>query len=185
MVGPAGFDLEFEQGELAVHSVELALDYVMCHRLASAWTARSHTNPALRVATDRGSNGAALLLRPALHQGDVGLVHFAGGKLLRQFSMRLVVLGDHHQSAGGAIEAMHDSRAEFAADSRECAKMMQQSIHQRATVAGVVSGSSAGVHHHAGGLVDDGQIVVFVDNVEWNFLRESAQRRRSEEHTSE
>ena len=34
------------------------------------------------------------------------------------------------------------------------------------------------MHHHAGRLVDNGQIVVFVDDVERNLLRKGAQTRR-------
>ncbi len=37
--------------------------------------------------------------------------------------------------------------------------------------------AGSGVDHHAGGLVDDGQVVVFVDDVEWNFFGDGAQRR--------
>ena len=55
---------------------------------------------------------------------------------------------------------------------------MQQRIDQRAAIAFVVGGARAGVNHHSRGLVDHGEIVVFVDDVERNVFRDGAQRRR-------
>ena len=118
-----------------------------------------------------------ILFGPALRQGEVGLVNFPGGKLLRQFAMGVVVLGNYHQSAGGAVEAMNDPGTKLAADFRQCSKMMQQRIHQGAAVAGVVGRARAGVNHHPRWLIDDRQIAVFVDDVERNFFRQSTQRR--------
>jgi len=53
---------------------------------------------------------------------------------------------------------------------------MQQGIDQGAAIAGIVGGSRARMHHHARGLVDDGEVVVFIDDVERNFFGNSAQR---------
>src|SRR5215472_7356132 len=55
--------------------------------------------------------------------------------------------------------------------------MMQERVDQRAPVAGILGCSRAGVNHHSRGLVDDGEVIVFVENVERNFLGDSAKRR--------
>jgi hypothetical protein len=89
----------------------------MRHRFAAARTACGHSNTALRIATDRALNRAALLFRPALHQGQIGLVYFTRRKLPRQLAMRFVVLCDHHQSAGRAIQTVHNAGPHFAANS--------------------------------------------------------------------
>src|SRR5438876_2562309 len=71
---------------------------------------------------------------------------------------------------------MNNARAEFASDGGELAKMMQQRVYQRAAIAGVIGRARAGVDHHARGLVDYREIVVFVDNFQRNFFRYRAQR---------
>ena len=60
---------------------------------------------------------------------------------------------------------------------RQGREMMQERVHQRAAIALVLGGSGARMHHHSGSLVDDGQIVVFVDDVERNLFGHGAQRR--------
>ena len=60
--------------------------------------------------------------------------------------------------------------------------MMQQRVHQRAAVARVIGRAGAGMHHHAGRLVHDSDVVVFINNVErdclWNGTQRDAARLR-------
>src|SRR5438094_83233 len=58
------------------------------------------------------------------------------------------------------------------------ASTLAPSCHSRAAaaVAGVIGRARAGVDHHARGLVDYREIVVFVDNFQRNFFRYRAQR---------
>lgn len=44
--------------------------------------------------------------------------------------------------------------------------MMQQSIDQRSPTARIVAGPGPGVDHHACGLIDDGEFIIFIDNIE-------------------
>ena len=55
--------------------------------------------------------------------------------------------------------------------------MVEQSIDQCSAIALVVSGSCAGMDHHASGLIYHGEIIVFVNDVERNVFRDSTQRR--------
>src|SRR3984957_10003125 len=54
---------------------------------------------------------------------------------------------------------------------------MKQRVDQRSAIAGVFGGARAGVHHHAGGLVDDGEVVVFINDVERNVFGDGAEGR--------
>ena len=88
-----------------------------------------------------------------------------------QFAVGHVVLCDDDKPAGFLVEAVNDSRAHLAADLRERREVVQQRIDQGAAIARVVGGAGAGVDHHAGGLVDDGEVVVFVEDIEGDFFR--------------
>src|SRR5205085_7118548 len=104
------------------------------------------------------------------------LVHLARRELPSQLAMRLVIFRDHHQTAGGAVEAVYDSRPQLSTHRGERAKMMQESIHQSAAVAGVLSRARSGMHHHSSRLFDDREIAVFVNNVERYLLSHRPQR---------
>jgi len=103
--------------------------------------------------------------------------------------MGVVVFCDHDQSAGFFVEAVHDAGAQFSAHGREGREMMQQGVDQGAAVATVFflrisvsvlarnDGAGTGVDHHSGGLVDDGQIVVFKDDIERDIFGDGAERR--------
>ena len=89
-----------------------------------------------------------------------------------------VVAGDENQAAGFLVETMHDAGTRLAADLRKLGEAVQQRVDQRAAIAVVVGGARSGVHHHAGRLVDDGEVVVLVDDIERNIFGHGAQRRR-------
>ena len=54
---------------------------------------------------------------------------------------------------------------------------VEQRVHQRAAAARVLALARAGMHHHAGGLVDHGQVRVFIDHIERNLFRHGLERR--------
>ena len=53
---------------------------------------------------------------------------------------------------------------------RELAEVVKQRVDQRAAVALVVGAAGAGVDHHAGGFVDDGEVLVLEEDVEGDVL---------------
>jgi hypothetical protein len=71
---------------------------------------------------------------------------------------------------------MDDAGAEVAADVREMVEVVEKCVDEGAPVAGVVGGAGAGVDHHAGGFVDDGEISVFVEDVEGNVFGYGVER---------
>src|SRR5208282_5120089 len=137
LVGASGLDREFDQSKLAIRSIDLSLHEVMGYRLAASEAPGGHAGAFLRVAADGALNGAAILFGPAVDERKIGFVHFAAAELLRQPAMRFVVLRDHHQAAGGAIEAMDNPGPQLAADRGEGSEMMQQGIDQGSAIARV------------------------------------------------
>src|SRR3974377_917099 len=47
---------------------------------------------------------------------------------------------------------------------------MKQGVDEGAAIAGIVGGPGASVDHHAGRLIDDGQVFVFVENLKRNVF---------------
>jgi hypothetical protein len=56
---------------------------------------------------------------------------------------------------------------------------MKQGIHESAAIALVFRGTGPGVNHHAGGLVDDSEVGVFVEDVERDIFGDGSQWRPS------
>ncbi len=102
---------------------------------------------------------------------------FAPDKLAGQPAVRFVAFGHHQQSAGGLVQAMHDSGAQFAAHGRQLAKVMQQRVHQGAAIALVVRRAGPGMYGHAGRLVHYSQIGVFEHDIQRDIFRHRAQGR--------
>lgn len=81
--------------------------------------------------------------------------------------MRAFVLGHDQQPRRILVDAVHQTGAQIALpEHRQRAQMIGQGIDQRPVPVAV-----ARVHDHAGGLVDDQQIVVFVGDIERDVLR--------------
>jgi hypothetical protein len=74
------------------------------------------------------------------------------------------------------VETMDDAGAKVAADVGEVVEVVEQGVDESATVASVVGRSGARVDHHAGRLVDDGQVLVLMENVEGNVFSYSVER---------
>jgi len=118
------------------------------HFLAIAW-----------IATDCRIDAASCLHDPP-HERDVFLFDLAIVELARQLLVCRVVLGDHHDARRAAVETVDDAGPHLSADAAQARQVMQQRIDQCARrMAGT------GVHHHARGLVDDGEVLVLVDDL--------------------
>ena len=82
--------------------------------------------------------------------------------LVGQALVGQVVFGDDEQAGRVFVQTMYDAGAHRAADPRQAARAMrQQGIHQSSRLR-----AGCGMDHQPFGLVDDNQIVVFVDDVE-------------------
>jgi len=176
LVGTASVDFYFEESEFAVFGLQPSLNLVVCDSFAASGAAGSHADASNSVATNGGGDGAGVAFKMTVDERDVSLFDAAGGELRGQLPMSGIVLRHHDESAGSFVEAMDDAWSQLAANLRQRPEAMQQSVDQGAVVAVIISGSGAGVHHHPSGLVDDGEVGVFIDHIERNFFGDSADR---------
>ncbi len=79
--------------------------------------------------------------------------------------MSNVVLDDHEQAGRIAVKPMDDARTVLTAECRERVKMKLERVDQGASPVAL-----GGVSHHAGGLVNHGQSVVFVEDLDRDVL---------------
>lgn len=128
------------------------------------------------VTPDGGPDFAALALHLAANNRMINFFHFAAGKLGRERKVRVVILGYDQTSAGFFVEAMDDARAELVFGVRSATRKRLTAAEQRIdqSAAGV---PGAGMDAHACWLVDDKEVVVFVENIERDCFRFSPQRR--------
>src|SRR5690349_16850500 len=91
--------------------------------------------------------------------------------------MRVIRLGDEDQPASLLVEAMNDAGPDFAAHGRQTSKVMQESVDECSTIALIVRSTGAGVDHHSCRLVDDGEVVILVDNFKRNVFWQGAKGR--------
>src|ERR1700741_1839225 len=164
----AGFYLQLEQCELAIGEIDFFCDYIMRDRVTTACSPRCHARPPLHITADCTLDGALILLRPTMHQRHICFVYFAPAELACQSPVRLIVLCHYHQSASCTIQPMDDPRPQFTSHSRQRLEVVKQGIDERSAIARVLSRSCSGVNHHSSRLVDDGQVVILVDDIEGN-----------------
>ncbi len=89
-------------------------------------------------------------------------------ELFAQALMCAIRLGDDHETACLLVEAMHDARSLDAADAGQArAAMGEQSVDKGAAVM-----PGGRVHNESRRLVDDNKIVILVDDIEFDGLRD-------------
>ena len=76
LVGTAGFDFYFEQGEFAKGGVDSLLDLVVGDRFTATGSPSCHACASHHIATDRSGNCATLIFRGAVNERDVSLFNF-------------------------------------------------------------------------------------------------------------
>ena len=146
------------------------LTWETAERTPSPRAAGGHAGAADEVAGDGEVDGDVVFREIAVDQRDVGFGDLAVGEHLAELAVGAVVFGDEDDAAGLLVEAVDDAGAEVAADVGELGEVEEEGVDESAAVAGVVGGAGAGVDHHAGGLVDDGEVSVFVEDVEGDVL---------------
>ena len=92
--------------------------------------------------------------------------------LLREQIVGEIVLGDDQKSARILVDPVDDPRTDDAIDRREPpGAVKEQRVHERA-----VPVARRGMHDHPLGLVDDQQVVILVDDVDGDVLRDDVER---------
>jgi hypothetical protein len=104
----------------------------------------------------------------AADDGFVGFFDLAGGELGGEAEVGGVVFGDDQAAAGILVEAMDDAGSGDAADAAEMTgAMMEEGVDE--SVGGVAGGR---VNDQSGGLVEDEEVVILVENLQRDVLGE-------------
>ena len=104
-----------------------------------------------------------------MEKRNVGFADPAIAKLIGERAMDFVVSRNEERAGGFAVEAMHDSRAQFPADGGKFAaraERVQQSVDHCAGLH-----SRAGVDDHSRGLINHYEVFIGVQNFERDGFR--------------
>jgi len=128
------------------------------------------------IAADGKIDLSGKLIEGAFNQRKVSFFDGAGAERLGQFCVRKVVLGDDDETGGFFVEAVDNAGTkaifEFGAALRERLSAAEERVDQRA-----MRIPCPGMDAHAGGFVDDEQVIVFVEDIERNGFGFRAKRR--------
>src|SRR5260370_42168856 len=116
MMGAASVGFYFDEGELAVVGLQAALYYVVGSGVAASTASRGHADAANGVAADTGRDRAFVVLRPAVHEGEVSFFDAASCELSCQLAMGCGVICDYHQATGFYVQTVDDAGTPVAAD---------------------------------------------------------------------
>ena len=144
---------------------------------AAIGAACGHAGATDDVAGDGEADGSVVFFDVAVEESDVGLGDLAAGEHVAEFAVGAVVFGDEDEAAGELVKAVYDAGAQVASNVGEFGEVEEECVDEGAAIAGVVGGTGSGVDHHAGGLVDDGEVLVFVEDVEGDVLGDGVERR--------
>ncbi len=133
---------------------------------------RSHADAAARIARNSQIDAAMIFGEFPFDEGQVSLPDFAAAKSFGETGVCGIILGNEDGARGFFVQAMDDSRAKGIAGARERLTAAEKRIDECAA-----SMACAGVDRHARGLVDDENVVVFVENVQRDGFRFSAELR--------
>ncbi len=156
LVGAAGFQLHSYMG---VRAEALEHTVMADRRLAAVGYRHALAHAAM------AANGRVDLATGCHHTNHDALVDtadLAGLHLLDQLGLRLQGLGHHHQAGGVLVQAVNDTGARHVDDVWH---VVQQRIEQR--TAGMPGGR---VHDQPGRLVDHHDMVVFVDDIQFDIF---------------
>ncbi len=156
LVGTAGFQLHAYVG---VRAEALEHTIVADRRLAAVGYRHALAHAA--VATD-GRIDLAASGHYTNHDALVDAADFTRLHLFDQLGLRLQSLGYHHQTRGVFIQAVNDTGARHVDDVRH---MVQQRVEQ-----GTTGMPGSRVHDQPGRLVDHHDMVVFVDDIEFDIF---------------
>ena len=128
--------------------------------------------PPAAVASNRLVNRALFVLWPTVHQCDVFFLKRSLRKLLGKFAVCFIGLGHYDQSAGVLIESVNNPRTQVAAFFRQFLEAIKKRVHQSAACV-----PRPCVHHHAGRLIHDHEIIIHQQQFQWQIFRGCCQCR--------
>src|SRR6266566_4902637 len=132
----------------------------------------SHADAMARIARNSQIDAAMIFGEFPFDEGQGSLPDCAAAKSFGETGVCGIILGNEDGARGFFVQAMDDSRAKGIAGARERLTAAEKRIDECAA-----SMACAGVDRHARGLVDDENVVVFVEHVQRDGLRFSAELR--------
>ena len=170
LVGPAGHQVEVEQRPVG----EPLADAVAGHRRPAVRDDR-HLGAVFRVAPDRRLDPADRRRDAPLDERLVGLLDPTGLELGHDRGLRGVVPRDHQQTARVAVEAVDDPGP---LDTGDPAPGRSVAVGEQGVDQGVAGMTGRRVDDEPGGLVEDQQVVVLVDDRQRDLGRRLEVERR-------
>src|SRR5690606_2542288 len=171
LVGPAGAGLDAAVGVAGEALDRLVVGAGVLGVLVVV--ADGHLDAVAGVVGDFPLYVVAVPVEHAGGQGDVLLEDLAEFELQRQLAVGLLLLGDQDGAAGVAVEAVDDAGAVVAVVVAEVVEAEAQGVDERAAPVPL-----GGVDDHVGGLVDDGEVLVLVEDLEVDVLGDRLGARR-------
>jgi hypothetical protein len=170
LVRAARVQSRFDEGEAA----EKQLRFPIGARGPAFAPAGGHSHAPMQIAGYGQFDSSCRRLQLAVEQRNVNFLDFALLKFFHEFSMRCVVSRHDERAGSSFVESMDDSGAQRSADGGERAEAIEKRGRQRPQ-----NIPATWMHHHSGGLVDHGEIVIFVENIQRDrFGRYSHRLRR-------
>ncbi len=137
LVGAAGFDFDFDEGEGAVCGGYALDDVDVGNGTAAVWATGGHAGAADEVAGYGEGDGGVVLGDVAVDEGEVGFGDLAVREHVAELAVGGVVLGYEDDAGGLLVEAMDDAGAEVAIDVGEMVEVMKESVDEGAVGAGI------------------------------------------------
>src|SRR5256885_12153685 len=122
---------------------------------------RGHTNAVFRIARDGKFDAALCPGEFAVHEREIGLLQGARLKGFGKFGVSEIVFGDDYRAARVFVQPMNDAGPQRVTALRERLAAAEKRVDERAARV-----PCSGVDRHASGLVNNDEVVVFVEDVE-------------------
>src|SRR5258708_29087169 len=116
---------------------------------------------------------ARVIFDATADDGEVGAAQGAVFELRGQRAVAGVVSSNDDQPRGALVEPMHYPRPCHAPRRGPGPATTKQRMNQRPAVV-----TGRGMHHHAGGLVYDGDVLLLIHDLERNWLGRKIRRRK-------
>ena len=162
LMGSTGFQIQFDQRQ----AFEPLAHFPTGFGHARFAAADRHALAVHWVPADRKLNHATVAGHLSEDDGKIDFTNAASGKLTRKMGMRGRVFGDDEYAGGVFVQTVNDARPQLAADGPDGRTVIQQGIDQSA---GRVAGGR--VNNHPGRLVEDDQVIIFVEYIQGQRLR--------------
>jgi hypothetical protein len=163
LMGASGLNLRLQQRELCKGLRDLKYSVGGSARASAK---HCHASAVMRAAPYTSIYLASLLRHPPVNERKVRLEDLPVAKLVRQSLVRQVIFSYDKQAGCLFINSMNDAGANAARRFRERVEVIDESVGKRARFY-----ARARMHDHSRRLIDHDQIIIFVNDIQPDRLR--------------